>query len=251
MDKSPKSPNRGVSFFLKCMESSPDVINAIKGLSNPTRTEHKRPIDKKDPQLVIETSNAVLIDPIKSLSGFAYNLKDRFASRPSSAPGPCTYFVMKPHQDMKGLKFSSRNEKELPSTPGSYALSDTLTTRFGYMTRQPKNKNGDEITSPGPGAYQSTTNPFTTVGASFTRGSRDLSVQPRTEVPGPGHYNTETPRSKNAYIISKPGFSVTTRPQKLGPGSYEIASPLESHGHTFSIAPRFDSNFFDKVECEE
>jgi hypothetical protein len=239
-------PNRGLQFLMNCLEESPDLISAVKPMGHPLTPNATH---KQKPNLTIETSIRSVQEPIKSLSGHAYSLTSRFVNRPSSAPGPWTYFTLEAPSKVRGLKFSSRVDKPSEPTPESYLVSDPFSSRFGYISREQRNQLPDQ-TSLGPGFYTVNTSSLAKSGHSFPLEERNLHTG--AEGPGPGQYSTVISSPSNAYSIAKsniiPPF---TRSQKVGPGSYEIPTPKSAEGHKFSLVPRFDSSDSDKFECKD
>jgi hypothetical protein len=239
--------NRGIQFLMKCLDEAPDLISAVKNMGHPLTPNAK---STQKPNLTIETSIRSVQEPIKSLSGHAYSLTGRFANRPSSAPGPWTYFTMEAPREVKGVKFGSRVERSLEPRPESYLVSDPFSSRFGYLSREQKTQGPDE-TSLGPGFYKVNTSSLAKSGSTFPLEERNLKTANSAKGPGPGQYHTGSSSPSNAYSIAKsniiPPF---IRSQKVGPGSYNIPTPKSAEGHKFSLVPRFDGSYSDKIDCK-
>jgi len=237
---------------MKCLDEAPDVLGYVKNMATRAASpDEKVPGERHRRQpLSVESSIRSIKEPIKSLSGHAYSMGDRFVSRPSSAPGPWTYFTLKPPREIRGSKFTSRKEppqESIPS-PGSYFISDKVSSRYGFMPREPKIKAQQADNKIGPGFYDLNESVPKYVGTVFPKDSRDLVIAKGDGVPGPGHYRTQSCDSAKCYSISKSNHPSTASPQKLGPGCYDTETIKQPQGHTFSNSLRFDMPYFDRIE---
>lgn len=251
MDDSRSKKNRGFQLFMKCLDEAPDVIGTVRQMAvKASGHDNRTPGDKHRRQpLSVESSIRNIKEPVKSLSGHAFNISDRFSGRPSSAPGPWTYFTLKPPTEIKGSKFTSRKEPKQESnpSPGSYFISEKSTSRYGFVPREPKNKVTQVGSKLGPGFYELAENAGKYTGTIFPKDSRELVIAKGDGVPGPGHYRTNSCDSTKGFSISK-NQSRPQSPQKLGPGCYEVESVKQPIGPSFSNSLRFEMPYFEKIE---
>jgi hypothetical protein len=156
---------------------------------------------------------------------------------------------MQSPKEIKGLKFTSRKETMTDSTPGSYVITETVPSRFGYITREERMKTTDHEGSLGPGYYEVNSSSFKRRGSAFSKQGREQYDVQGEDIPGPGHYHTESSSPKQTYSIPKASMSSSSkRPQRLGPGSYEVSRPTLPQGPSFSMTPRFNMKSFDQAE---
>lgn len=244
--------NRGFQLFWKCLDESPDLISSAKQIDkNAYVHETQVPDDKQrsHPTSVVSSNRSIKV-PVKTLSGLAYNINERFVCRPLSAPDPWTYFTLKSPPENKGSKFTSRKEPKLDPvpSPGSYVIHEKVSNRYGYLSQEPKMKVPHGDNKIGPGFYELNEAAPRYVGTVFTKDSRDLVIATGGGIPGPGHYRTPSSDSAKCYSISKSNQLTVQFPQKLGPGFYELESVKRPSGHSFSNTQRFDLPYFDRIE---
>lgn len=171
----------------------------------------------------------------------------------SFTPGPGQYFTSHVSGHSPEVKMEGRLDLPVISTPGPTYNSDKLgDMRYCYWAREPKNKHAImDNAHLGPGTYDSKS--FINKGSkghNIDAGHSDNVSTWNTSntTLGPGQYIMTEGYSKKGYTISK---SKRLGDDKfnphLGPGKYEPPPERFSANCKFSMSPRFDNSFQEKI----
>ena len=248
----------GLLLFKAALERSPDVIALIQSIARPQAKEQG---GKDKAGHLLQDMQATKSKPRPS-SGHKYGSKERFRSRPTSAPGPGQYISRRVSLN-SGPKMTSRHDSFVESSPGpqTYLLPETKDSTSGIMPREVRYKDNSEFyqTFLGPGSYDHSGSNHE-AGWKFAKEGREAELdvtctQPTTGIkkkpevlPGPGHYSTRSSVVTGGYSIPRSQPTHRRLSTTLGPGAYSIIFPTNSIDFSFSEAPRFSTTMKDSLQ---
>ena len=256
-EKREKDPlGNGLLLFKVALEQSPDVLSLIHSIARPNPKEHIA----QDKAQTLQHEIQLFQHKPRPISGHKYGVRERFRSRPTSAPGPGQYIQRRVSLGT-APKITSRHDTFVESSPGpqTYLLPEPKDTSCGVMPRESKYKDNAEFyqTFLGPGSYDAE-GIRTETGWKFAKEGReelDVSVtQPVTGIrkrpeirPGPGHYSTQS-SIVGGFSIPKSHPTHRRLSTTLGPGAYSVTLPSDSLEFKFAEAPRFSTTLKDKMK---
>mmetsp|Transcript_10996 Transcript_10996/g.21532 ORF Transcript_10996/g.21532 Transcript_10996/m.21532 type:complete len:498 (-) Transcript_10996:177-1670(-) len=180
--------------------------------------------------------------------------RSRRSKRVSIDPAPGQYFTRPVSCHQPEARMEGRPEIPQLSSPGpaAYSALQKEDVKFGYWNREPRYKQIiHEDSHLGPGAYDVPS--FVNTGHrghNIDAGKSDNSGFWKTSSLslGPGQYMVHEGYSSKGYTIAK---TKRAKDQKfnsqLGPGKYEYVAESPASAFKFSLSPRFDNSFTDKV----